>query len=1311
MAEVKLNRILAAVVLLVGATLFLCGQILAAQSANGSLSGRLTDPHSRPLAGVLVLARHQLTGAEFRATTAHNGAYRFDPLPAGLYTLQADSPALGHGSLENILVQPGYEARIQTAIFFEPPVPLAPHAPEPELAHQPPPAAGQPRLAAALPPHTPAEISSAAAAALPPSFERPAAAAARPDATDPSRQSASPLLPSATAAQTLLEPEMPALQPTHPFRRKNLRRLNHLPAVAPQPEFAQAETGELCIAQTAPPQPASAPSKPAAPSAEQLAARHELERPRRDLQDPRETTAQAPDPAASIVSTALSGNEIHALPSSGRNWEEFTLDTPESTAVTGDRTPLRGPGASDADASIDGVSRRLAFGSIPTQGRNTADQPEGSPDGASSPWSAGHGLAISEAAVDTLKSSASNSEADASRAAGGETRLTTLRGTDQFHGQFFLHSRASLWGARNPDTKWLRETAVGSATALPTFSALPYSPSEQELVWGFGLGRQLRRNRLFWFAALDSNHRNNPAIAIARNPVDFFSPPTSDRLQLLGAQLSSASLAIPSYTRILETLAGLMGPVPRTYAQWSGFARLDGSLAERHRLTFELNASSSDSPSGGFTRSSAAYGTHSFGFTHASEQWALTRWEAFLTPNLLATTQASFGRTLLGTHAQAPSTYEKTLDINVWDQLPQIVIDSSDGITIGNPANFGPGDYPDERSLHLQHSLSWAHDNLIVKAGFQFDRFVDHTGLLRNQTGTYHYANLENFATDALAFATYGISGTLNKFDQHNCDQTGRAWRDSSGSLRGLGYLPCYSYYTQTMGPTNWFVKTNELAAYATAQWQPAKFAVFSAGLRWERELLPPPIDAVANFHLPRTQQIPSPGNNWGPRLSFAIGGQKSHWPVLRLAYGLYYSRISNSALQTVLSHTGSANGNLSFYLRPTDNLTTGGAPPFPYVFAGEPLSVVKPGAVELAPTFRNPEVHQALAGIDSLLPRHLEIEAAAALSLGRRLPVTVDTNFDPSVNPGTLTYTVSDTSGKGPIKASKITVPLYATWPSATSSTGTAGRLYSGYQQIVEMMSRANSTYEAAMIRINRYGGRNGLTLHAHYTYSHAMDWNPNESLRLTGGSVLDPADFGLEYGVGNLDARHAASLQAIYDLPWKLHGRAARFANQWTLSGTGHYRSGLPYTMHTGSELPKKFTTSGAAIIGLGYSMNGSGGDNRVYGTGNDGIVYNVGRNTYRYPATWKADLRIAKRIDLDRKRSLNLFLETFNLFNHRNITSLSSIGYTLTSGTLTGTPPVLTYRGGSSTSTAFGQPINVNASDSYRERQIQFGLRMSF
>ncbi len=442
----------------------------------------------------------------------------------------------------------------------------------------------------------------------------------------------------------------------------------------------------------------------------------------------------------------------------------------------------------------------------------------------------------------------------------------------------------------------------------------------------------------------------------------------------------------------------------------------------------------------------------------------------------------------------------------------------------------------------------------------------------------------------------------------------------------------------------------------------------------------------------------------------------------------MYYGRTENATLETALTQTGSLRGDLSFFMRPSDDcqFCSGGAPLFPYVFAGQPSSVVKPGAVEFAPNFRNPEIHQAVAAIEQPLPAHTLLTASAMLSLGRRLPVSVDTNFDPAFNPGTITYNVKDPTGKGPIRSSQITVPFYATWPSATSPTGTAGRLNPDYQQISEITSRANSTYEAAMIRIAREG-RRGLGLNAHYTYAHAMDWNPNETTLVAGSDVLDPAKFSQEYGTSNLDTRHSAAIMAIFQAPWKLRNLAGRIGNGWMLSGIGQFRSGLPYTMRTSGSLPEEFTITGAAIAGLGPGMNGSGGDNRVYGLGGDGRSYNFGRNTFRYPNTWKADLRLAKRFDLGEMRQLELLAETFNLFNHQNVTELETTGYSIESSGTSSTLPTLCYLTintvgsascGTTTTTglgtpiaAFGQPLNINATNFYRERQIELGLRMRF
>jgi hypothetical protein len=1158
MAGATRNRIPFATLALLAAAAAIPAPTAAQSKSNGSLAGKLTDLYSTPLEGATVTLRNAATGAEARATTSKDGGYRFTHLDAGEYVLEADSPRLGRGHVDGIIVAAGHEARVQAALQLE--------------------------------------------------LSRP--------------------------------------QPLQ-------------------------------------------------------AAFHDIE------------------PSTQVVSTSLTGEQLQQLPLTGRHWQDFVLDTPAAStqSSTESQTALRGAGATEPEVTLDGASRTLAFGgtTAPPASQGSAESQIGSA------WTQGRGSglggpAMSQTAIREVEVAAGNAQAEANRAAAGSMNVESRRGSNGFHGQAFVFDRENAWGAQNPFTQWVQQTAPATELTTPVFTPLAYTPSDRELTFGAGVGSQIKRDKLFWFGAIDGYLRNDPGLSTVKHPDEFFAQPSNDQVQVLSARLGIASdnpvaVGLAAYSGMLQTLDSLLGPAPRTAAQTVGFARIDWNAAERHRFTIEGIGALWNSPGGGLTRVSETYGNRSYGNTHAIEEMFLARWEAFLTPNLLAVTQASWARDVLEARPETPSPFEQTLLAgNAWGQLPQIVVDSRYGFTIGNPSRFGQGVYPDEHINQVQESLDWVRGTLLVKSGFELRNNADSTSLLRNQTGTYNYSSAFNFASDALTFAAFGLNGALNPFNQHNCDQTGKVWRDTSGTLRGLGNLPCYSYYSQTLGPSQWQLGTNDWAAFTTTQWQPAKSLVLSAGLRWERQQLPPPIAALVNPAIPLTAQLPSLGNNWGPRLSLAIGNGESHWPVFRLGYGMYFARTPTATIESALTQTGSPSGDLSFFMRPTDDLPNypGGAPPFPYVLTGEPLNEVKPGAVEFASGFHNPEVHQAVAAVEEALPGQVRVTASALASLGRRLPISLDTNIDPKINPGSITYAVIDPSGLGPIKTAQITVPFYASWPSATSPTGFAGRLNPAYQQITAITDRANSLYEGAMLRVERYG-RRGLSLHAHYTYAHAWDWNPNETTLVAGSDVFDPSDFTLEHGTSNLDVRHSAALMAVWESPWHLRARsgarslAAEFANGWLISGIGNYHSGLPYTMRTAGSIPEEFTTTGATIAGLGPGMNGSGGDNRVYG---------VGRNTFRYPQAWKADLRIGKTFDLGALRRLEFLAESFNFFNHQNVTEIETTGYSVEPGTLSGTLPTLNFLTGlKPNTTAFGQPLNINATNFYRERQIQLGLRMRF
>jgi hypothetical protein len=141
----------------------------------------------------------------------------------------------------------------------------------------------------------------------------------------------------------------------------------------------------------------------------------------------------------------------------------------------------------------------------------------------------------------------------------------------------------------------------------------------------------------------------------------------------------------------------------------------------------------------------------------------------------------------------------------------------------------------------------------------------------------------------------------------------------------------------------------------------------------------------------------------------------------------------------------------------------------------------------------------------------------------------------------------------------------------------------------------------------------------------------------------------------------------------------------------------------MRVSGSIPEEFLSSGAAIVGLASGMNGYGGDNRVYG---------VGRNTFRYPATWKADVRVGRRFTLPHGSTLELMAESFNLFNHQNVTEVETTGYYIEPGSTSGGLPTLNFMTGlKAGETEFGQPLNVNATDFYRPRQIDFGVRFRF
>ena len=466
--------------------------------------------------------------------------------------------------------------------------------------------------------------------------------------------------------------------------------------------------------------------------------------------------AKPPDPVTPAVTTTITAEQLQALPASGRRWQEFLLDTPAASAPSDSSSQLSFRGSQQSAAvTVDGANIGVAFGVFAGSGMRASDSTGADSDpqksanqSGSQAWTGGRGLGVSEAAIREVTTVAGNVEAEGMRSAGGRTTIHTESGGNAFHGQGSLFDRQNTWGARNPYTQWVTQTAPANLTfnpsgSVPVFTPEPYTPPDHETVWGLGGGSYIRRDKLFWFAALDSYRRNDPGLAMVKHPLDlcgtlnvngqciypagFFETPSNCQLEVLSARLGVAGgqssdcvsglvQGLTAYSTMLETLSGLLGPAPRTAAQWVGFGRIDWQATERHHFTFEDISADWNSPGGGLTRLSETYGNHSFGSSQASQQWLIARWEAYLTPNLLVVTQGSAERAVLSAKPDTPSAFEQTLlSANAYGQLPQIVVDSRYGFTIGNPSRFGQGDYPDEHLFHGQEMFNWVHNKLLVQ--------------------------------------------------------------------------------------------------------------------------------------------------------------------------------------------------------------------------------------------------------------------------------------------------------------------------------------------------------------------------------------------------------------------------------------------------------------------------------------------------------------------------------------------------------------------------------------------------------------------
>jgi hypothetical protein len=945
------------------------------------------------------------------------------------------------------------------------------------------------------------------------------------------------------------------------------------------------------------------------------------------------------DLSSPALSTNIDQPAIDDLPSNSRRWTYFALLTP---AVTPDQEgygllSFRGISVLLNNNTLDGADNNQAFFSEERGRTRTA-------------------YFASQASVREFQVNTSNYSAEYGRAAGGVVNTVTHSGTNAFHGNAFLFDRDNRWGARNPFTQLAQLQPDG------TVAAVSVAPTDTRQQWGIAAGGPLRPQRLFWFFTYDQFRRNFPAVSRPGNITKFFDRAlTSSQLETLRQRLGVPlpSYALEQYQQFVSGLMGETGIVPRTASQLILFPKLDWQINDRNHLSLQYNFLRWNSPHGAITQTATSYGLASFGDDHVTDDVLVARWNTFFTANLMHELRVQYGRDFESQFSTAPSAFEQPFSHNAYGRSPQItLVSSGTGLRIGKPATLDRPAMPDEHRTQVASTFSYVRGRHIYKLGYDFNHVLDGINSIYDGNGTYSYSSLLNFASDALA--------------PSRCDAAGS----------GLGNSPCFSYYTQLLGPQAFSFDTNDYAAFVSDAWKLGHRMTLSYGVRYEYEQLPPQNRLLPNAAIPQTRSLPQDRNNYGPRVGVAYDLTGKGNTVIRGGYGIYFGRIINSTIFAAFSQTGSPAGQLGYYFRPGDI----GAPTFPYIFTGKVVVPQKPNAVYFDSHFQNPQITQEEVSLAQRISRNTEVTVSYLRSTGQDLPNFIDTNVD-LATAIPITYTIKDAQHLGPLKQSTYATHLFTQ------------RLNQSYGSITDIASITGSRYQAIVIKAIHSGGR-WLHLNASYTYAHAQDDNQNETTFSDTNDVLDPGNLKLEFANSNFDVRQRATAGIIVHAPWKGHGWLGALANGYALAPTIVAQTGLPYSLRTSGAIPyMRYTDQfghSQKLSGIGASINGSGGDARIP---------EVGRNTYRYPGTYSIDLRASRTLSLSDKTRLEIMVQGFNLLNHQNVTQISTIGYMISGASSVDTDPVLTYQ------PTFGTVTNSNSTNLYRERQLELVARVRF